>query len=177
MKVGICYWITGLSAAGKTTISSELASDIRTLGIPIVILDGDVMRSVLGASAYSRQDRVNLGYQYSKLAQMLTMQGINVVVSVIGLFSELHLWNRINITNYVEVFLDVPLEELQRRDPKGLYKKYQDGDIRNVAGLDLEVDFPKFPDFHFQWSKETSIEHIKGTLLRDFHERKAKSDL
>ena len=84
--------------------------------------------------------------QYSRLCQLVTSQGVDVIIAVIGLFKEIHTWNRNNIPGYVEVFIDTPLNELERRDPKGLYKSYRIGEIENIAGLDLSVDFPENPE-------------------------------
>ncbi len=165
---GTCYWITGLSASGKTTLSSALAAQFRAKSVPVVVLDGDVMRGLFVEHAYAREDRVNLAYKYSSLAQMITNQGIHVIVAVIGLFSEIHKWNRSRIRIYREVFLDVPKEELVRRDPKGIYKKFRDGELSNVVGFDIEVDFPATPEFHFKWSPEQKVGDLTSILMEDF---------
>jgi len=160
-----CYWITGLSAAGKTTLSKLLVEYFRSSGKSVIHLDGDELRKVLADSAYTREERVALGMRYSRLCRLLVNQGIDVVISVIGLFDELHKWNRNNIQNYVEVFIDVPLEELEKRDPKDIYKKFKSGEIKDVAGIDLKVDFPNKPDVHLKWSSEEKAESMFHDLL------------
>jgi len=95
----------------------------------------------------------------------LINQGIDVVISVIGLFKELHRWNKENIPNYIEIFIDTPLEELINRDPKGLYKKHKSGEIKNIAGMDLKVDFPVDPDIHLKWSSDKTIDFMFQELL------------
>ena len=171
IKAGYCYWITGLSAAGKTTIANSLANQIRQGGQTVVVLDGDVMRSILDSTAYSRKERLLIGFKYSKLARMLVSQGSTVIVSVIGLFKELHEFNRLNIENYIEVFLDVPIDELKRRDPKGLYSRYYQGAVKNVAGLDLQVDLPEQPHYHFKWHSELTCGMITQKLYEDYNNR------
>jgi len=148
-----CYWITGLSAAGKTTLSKKLVKHLRDEGDTVVHLDGDVLRDILSVETYTRKERVKLGLTYSKLCKFLLSENISVVIGVIGLFKEIHQWNRDNIEGYIEIFLDTPMSELKSRDPKGLYQKFDSNLIKNVAGLDLSVDFPINPDISLKWSK------------------------
>jgi len=163
-----CFWITGLSATGKTTLSTLLAEHIRSSGKKVILLDGDELRQVLSANAYTREERIALGMRYSRLCRLLSSQGIDVVIATIGLFDEIHKWNRENIPGYVEIFIDTPIHELKRRDPKDLYKKYESGEINNVAGMDLKVDFPKNPDICVKWSNGRSVESMFDELLRKY---------
>jgi adenylylsulfate kinase len=160
-----CYWITGLSATGKTTLSKLLVDSFRASGKVVVHLDGDELRQVLSDEAYTREERIALGMRYSKLCRLLINQGIDVVISVIGLFKELHRWNKENIPNYIEIFIDTPLEELKKRDPKDIYKRFASGEIKNVAGLDLKVDFPVNPDVCLKWSSSKTIDSMFQELL------------
>ena len=161
-----CYWITGLSATGKTTLSTLLVNHLRSTGKQIILLDGDDLRRVLAEETYTREDRIALGMRYARLCHLLNCQGIDVVIAVIGLYKELHKWNRENIPNYVEIFIDTPLDELIKRDPKGLYKGYLSGEIHNIAGMDLEIDFPENPDIHIKWSDGRSIESMSNELIK-----------
>ncbi len=160
-----CYWITGLSASGKTTLSTLLVEYIRSTGRQVIQLDGDELRQVLADEAYTREERIALSMRYSRLCRLLSSQGIDVVIAVIGLFKEIHEWNRENIPNYVEVFIDTPLDELKKRDPKGIYKRFESGEIKNVAGVDLKVDFPVNPDVHLKWSSNKTIDSMFQELL------------
>ena len=160
-----CFWITGLSATGKTTLSKLLVENFRASGRIVIHLDGDELRQALSHEAYTREERIALGMHYSRLCKLLTSQGVDVVISVIGLFKELHKWNRKNIQNYIEIFIDTPLSELEKRDPKDLYKRYRSGKIKNVAGLDLNVDFPVDPDIHLKWSRNKTIDSMFQELL------------
>ncbi len=166
-------WITGLSASGKTTLATDITQSLRASGSPTIMLDGDVLRECLDVKKKnSRSDRKKLAYTYSRLARMLSGQGITVVVGTIALFKEIHVWNRENIKGYFEVFLDVPIEELRKRDPKGIYKKYFNGEIQDVAGLDIEVDYPADPHVKISFSKELSKELIASKVLSKFIEFK-----
>ena len=131
-----CYWITGLSATGKTTLSTLLVDYMRNSDKVIIHLDGDELRQVFANETYTREERIALGMCFSRLCQLLVSQGVDVVIATIGLFKEIHKWNRENIPGYVEILIDTPIDELKRRDPKGIYKKYESGEINCVAGMD-----------------------------------------
>ena len=150
-KRGRVLWITGLSGAGKTTLALELVKRLRSEGFPVIFLDGDELREVFGAASFNeknhgREGRLALAMQYAHLCRVLAGQGFTVVIATISLFREVHQWNRQNLPGYFEIFLKVPIEELRRRDSKGIYKKFAAGEIQNVAGLDLQVDEPEKPD-------------------------------
>ena len=166
MRAGACFWITGLSAAGKTTISKNLAEYLNTKITKTILLDGDQLRDIFGKTktSYSRDARITLGLIYSRLVANLVSQGFIVIIAVQGLYKEIHEWNRSNISNYFDIFLDVPQSELQRRDPKGIYKRFFNGDVTNVAGLDLKVDFPKKPWLHVEWNSTCTVEHTVSLL-------------
>lgn len=160
-------WITGLSAAGKTTLGELLVNKLRAHSVSVVFLDGDSLRMVLGElSTHSRKDRLRLASIYSRLCKLLADQGVLVVIATVALFREIHAWNRSNLANYIEVFLDVPLEELIRRDPKGIYERFRNGQLKNVAGLDLEVDFPDTPDFHFRFEQRTTPDEMVEMIFK-----------
>ena len=162
-----CYWITGLSATGKTTLSNLLVEYIRSTNKKVIRLDGDELREVLADEAYTREERISLGMRYARLCKLLSDQGIDVVIAVIGLFKELHEWNRKNITNYVEIFIDTPLEELKKRDPKGLYKRQESGEIKNIAGIDLKIDFPVNPDIHIKWASNKTVDSMFQEIVKN----------
>jgi adenylylsulfate kinase len=86
------------------------------------------------------------------------------------MLSEIYEWNRNNLENYFEIYLDVPMSELRSRDQKGIYSSFEKGEINNVMGLDLEVDIPIEPDIHICWnenvSTESSVKEIYETLIR-----------
>jgi adenylylsulfate kinase len=162
-----CYWITGLSASGKTTLSTLLVDYFRSTRRKVILLDGDELRQVLADEAYTREERIALGMRYSRLCQLIVSQDVDVIIAVIGLFKEIHEWNRGNIPGYTEIFIDVPLDELKMRDPKGLYLKYKNGEINNVAGMDLKVDYPENPDIYLKWTNGRTIEDMFRELKQN----------
>ena len=168
---GKVIWITGLSGSGKTTVGARLTEVLRSRNLPIVFLDGDDLRAVLnkdkiGDSNHTRSERLQLSLIYSRLSKRISENGVYVVIATISLFSEVHQWNRGNIFNYFEIFLDVPLEILENRDPKSIYSNFKQGKIKNVAGLDLEIDFPKHPDLWIKIKSDSTVDEIVNMILK-----------
>jgi len=160
-----CFWITGLSSSGKTTLSNILVRKLRSEGQQVIFLDGDELRKVLSIKSFNLNARLQTALKYSRLCSLIVKQKINVVIGVIGLFDEVHQWNRKNISGYIEIFIDVSMEELQKRDKKQIYKKAMAGQLKNVYGVDLQADYPKNPDVHLLWSPGKSAENMMEDLL------------
>ena len=145
-------WITGLSAAGKTTLGRLVVGVLRGRGEPAILMDGDELREALASTAnHSAEARLELAHKYSRLARLVASQGVTVVVSTVALFHEIHSWNRENLPGYFEVYLKVSIDELKRRDPKGIYCRYDQGELKNVAGLDMAVEVPLQPELTIEY--------------------------
>lgn len=167
-KAGIVYWLTGLSGAGKTTTARGLVKYLRAAGHSVIMLDGDELREAMGATdAHTGEERLNLALRYARLCKMLADQGVDVVIATISMFSDVYAWNRAHIVHYCEIFLDVPVSELQKRDPKKIYERAQNGEISNVAGLDLEVDIPASPDIHVVWTEKLTAQELLNTVIEE----------
>jgi adenylylsulfate kinase len=164
-------WITGLSGAGKTTIGKEVASKLREKEKSVVYLDGDDLRAVFNLDHsqernHKKGSRLALSKQYSNLCLALSKQELIVVIATISMFKEVHEWNRKNLPNYFEVYLKVPLKILRQRDPKNIYHRYDRGEIRNVAGLDLIVDEPSNPNLIFDYAnREFKISEVAEHII------------
>lgn len=167
------YWLTGLSDSGKSTMCRKLVEHLRNRGKSVILLDGDEIRAVVGAvKAHTREDRMALALRYSRLCKLLSDQGFDVAIATISLFEEVHEWNRKNLPGYCEIFLDVPLEELRRRDTKGIYRRFDRNEITNVAGIDLQVDFPKNPDVVLHFTSSMDQDAMFEELIRQLSELK-----
>jgi len=117
------------------------------------MLDGDELRETLGATTdHSREARYGLAFIYARLARLIASQGATVVISTIALIREVHQWNRANQPGYFEVYLKVSLDELRRRDPKGIYGRFDAGELTNVAGMDVPIDEPLHPDLVIEYA-------------------------
>ena len=140
---GHVYWITGFSGAGKTTLGQELSRRLRAAGRTVTFLDGDALRSAIAEDlGHSAADRRRAAMRNARLCQLLAEQGSDVVCATISLFHKVQRWNRENIPGYREIYLRVPIDELRRRDSKGVYAVTQ----RDVVGLDLPAEIPEAPD-------------------------------
>ncbi len=146
-RAGAVYWITGLAAAGKTTIATALCQRLRAKGRAAVLLDGDRLRAVLEAGeAYGPEDRRRLAMTYARLCRELAGQGLDVVCATISMFHAVRDWNRAEIACYREIYLRVPAEVLARRDPKAIYARHRAGTLPQVVGHDLAPELPRAPD-------------------------------
>ena len=166
LEKGILYWITGLSGAGKTTIGNALYYELKKKNNNLVILDGDILKKLVGDSlGYSKEDRKKRAYYYSNLCKTLTDQGISVIICTIAMYDEVREWNRKHIERYVEVFLKVDKKVLIQRDRKGLYSGQTSGKVKEVAGMDLEVEFPKNPDIVIENDGTKSVEECVEQIV------------
>lgn len=164
-------WIIGLSGAGKTTLAGKVVEELRNSVSNVVLIDGDEIREVFGNDlGHTLADRRRNADRICRLGKFLEDQGIHVVCAILSLFPESREWNRNNLRKYFEVFVDTPLDDLKQRDPKGLYARFEKGEISNVAGLDLF--FPP-PDAHLvirnSGSRDELLSHapvIAGRVLR-----------
>lgn len=155
-------WIVGLSGSGKTTLSEEVATQARAGGRKIVLLDGDRIRELYGNDlGHDLVDRRVNADRICRLCAFLDEQGINVVCAILSIFPESRDWCRSNLSEYFEVFIDAPIEQVMERDAKGLYSRYQRGEIRKVAGLDLPFPRPTQADLTIQndGSREALLGH------------------
>lgn len=144
---GTVYWITGLSGAGKTTIGKLLYRRLKQEKENVLFLDGDILREVYGNDlGYSKEERLKGAMRNSRMCQMISNQNVDVVCCTISMFDKVRQWNRKNIENYQEIFLDVPLEILKQRDQKGLYTDVQLGYTKNIVGMDLKLEIPQSSD-------------------------------
>lgn len=165
-RQGILYWITGLSGAGKTTIGNRLYYELRKENNNIVLLDGDILKNIVDEHlGYSEADRRKRAMKYALLCKTLTDQGIIVICCTIAMYDEVRIWNRKNNKGYVEIFLDVSEDVLRQRDQKGLYSQYQKGNLKNLAGADVKVEFPKNPDLVLNNNGELTIEECVTRIL------------
>jgi cytidine diphosphoramidate kinase len=140
-------WLIGLSGSGKSTLANEIVSSANIEKNNTILLDGDVVREIFGNDlGYSMKDRLLNARRICQLGKFLDENGMNVVCAILSIFPETRDWNRENIKNYYEVFIDTPIDILIKRDSKGIYEKYHRGEISEVVGLDLDFPFPDKAD-------------------------------
>lgn len=162
---GVTVWFTGLPAAGKTTISQGVERELRARGYSVELLDGDIIRQHLTKGlGYSKEDRDENIRRIGFVAQLLTRNGVIVLVAVISPYREIREEVKKRIRDFIEVYVNAPLEVCEQRDPKGLYKKARAGEIRNFTGIDDPYEPPLHPDVECRTAEETIEDSIQKVL-------------
>jgi bifunctional enzyme CysN/CysC len=165
-------WLTGLSGAGKSTIADGVEKRLLALGRHTYSLDGDNVRHGLNRDlGFTDADRVENVRRVIEVARLFCEAGLIVLVSVISPFrSERQLAReRMAEGEFVEIFVDTPLAECERRDPKGLYRRARDGKLANFTGIDSPYEAPEAPDIHIHTTEMSLDEEIEAVMkvLRD----------
>ncbi|HIK29343.1 MAG: adenylyl-sulfate kinase [Oscillatoriaceae bacterium SKW80] len=162
---GVTVWFTGLPAAGKTTISQGVERELRSRGYSVELLDGDIVRQYLTKGlGYSKEDREENIRRIGFVAQLLTRNGVIVLVAVISPYREIREEVKKRIRDFIEVYVNAPLEVCEQRDPKGLYKKARAGELRNFTGIDDPYEPPLHPDVECRTAEETVEDSIQKVL-------------
>lgn len=140
-------WMIGLAGSGKTTLGSLIASELKKRDRATVFLDGDLFRGIMSDDlGHTIEDRRINGERITKLCLFLDSQDINVVCSILSLFPKQRELCRNKASRYFEIFIDVSMKELIRRDQKGIYSEAIAGRAQNVVGVDIPFPRPKHPD-------------------------------
>jgi adenylylsulfate kinase len=138
-------WIIGLSGSGKTTFAKSLYDDVKEIKPNTIYLDGDIVREIFDNDlGYSLTDRAINSKRIQKLCQLMDTEKVNVICSILSIFPNHREENRQIFKDYLEVFIDTPLADLEKRDSKGLYRRFNNGEIAGVVGKDIEFKRPEF---------------------------------
>ena len=168
-ETGFVVWLTGLSGAGKSTITEALVPELRALGKKVEVLDGDVVRTHLSKGLdFSREGRDDNVARIAFVAHLLARNGVTVVVAAISPYRRAREEARKVIGDFVEVHVAPPLEECVARDTKGLYKKALAGEIDRFTGVSDPYEPPESPEVVLDTSKidvRTSVNRIKAKLV------------
>jgi adenylylsulfate kinase len=158
---GVTVWFTGLSGAGKTTITRVVEQKLRASGHKIEVLDGDVVRENLTKGlGFSKADRDENIRRIGFVAHLLTRNGVIVLVSAISPYREIREEVRQRIGDFVEVYVNAPLNVCEDRDVKGLYRRARAGEIKNFTGIDDPYEAPLHPDIECRTDQETLDESV-----------------
>jgi adenylylsulfate kinase len=164
---GVTVWFTGLSGAGKTTISSAIEKKLKSYGYKVEVLDGDVVRQNLTKGlGFSKEDRDENIRRVGFVAALLTRNQVIVLVSAISPYQEIREEVRQRIGNFVEVYVNAPLEVCEKRDVKGLYKKARSGEIKNFTGINDPYEPPLNPEVECRTDLETLEESASKVLAK-----------
>ncbi len=162
---GVTVWFTGLSGAGKSTIAKNLSRKLEEMGIKFEILDGDIIRQNLTKGlGFSKEDRDENVRRIGFVAGLLTRNNVVVIVAAISPYREIREEVRQKIGNFVEVYVNAPVEVCEQRDVKGLYKRARAGEIKNFTGIDDPYEPPLNPEVICYTDKETVEESTQKVL-------------
>ena len=169
----ITIWLTGLSGSGKTTIAMLLEKKLIDIGNRAYVLDGDNLRfginSDLGFSTDDRKENIR---RVSEISSLMNKAGLIVITSFISPYNKDReaAKNVIGNDNFLEIFIDTPISECEKRDPKGLYKKVRSGELKNFTGIDDLYEKPKNPMIvipTLDYQPEESVDLIMNYLKKN----------
>jgi adenylylsulfate kinase len=163
---GVTVWFTGLSGAGKTTISKAVAEKMRERSCKLEILDGDVVRENLTKGlGFSKADRDENIRRIGFVSHLLTRNGVIVLVSAISPYREIREEVKQKIGDFVEVYVNAPLTVCEERDVKGLYKRARSGEIKNFTGISDPYEAPLNPTIECR----TDLEELDESVAKIFN--------
>jgi adenylylsulfate kinase len=162
---GAVIWFTGLSGSGKTTIAHQVEEKLLASGVPVEILDGDVVRENLSRGlGFSKEDRdINIR-RIAFVAHLLQRNGVFVITAAISPYRAIREEARSMIKDFVEVYAEAPLEVCEQRDVKGLYAKARAGEIKGFTGVDDPYEPPPGPEVTCRTDRETVQESAQKVI-------------
>ncbi len=162
---GFTLWFTGLSGSGKTAMAKVIAQELRARGLKVERLDGDIVRQSLTRDlGFSKEDRDKNIERVTFVAKLLTRNGVAVLCSFISPYRERRAKSREEIGEFVEVYVECPVEVCAQRDVKGLYAKAFAGEIQNFTGVSDPYEPPENPEIVCHTAEETIEESVAKVL-------------
>lgn len=166
-------WFTGLSGSGKSTIANTVESKLLALNNHTYLLDGDNIRMGLNKGlTFSDEDRIENIRRIGEVSKLFVDAGIIVLTAFISPFQKERdaVRELVEADEFIEVFIDTPLEVCENRDPKGLYQKARKGEIPNFTGISSPYEAPTKPEIHII-NNNISIEDITNTIINYLHNK------
>jgi adenylyl-sulfate kinase len=165
MSLAHTLWFTGLSGAGKSTLSVKVADALRKRGEKVEILDGDEVRTNLSQGlTFSKEDRDINVRRIGYVCKLLTRNDVWAVSAAISPYRAGRDFNREMIGRFIEIYVECSIEELSRRDVKGLYKKAIAGEIKNFTGISDPYEPPLKPEITVNSEKESVEQSLEKIL-------------
>ncbi|KPJ52948.1 adenylylsulfate kinase [candidate division TA06 bacterium DG_24] len=167
MAKGFTVWFTGLPCSGKTTVSQIVEKEIRATGRNVEVLDGDVVRTNLSKGlGFSKEDRDTNIKRIAFVCKLLTRNGAATIAAAISPYRAIRDHARMEIGNFVEVYVRCPVEVCEQRDVKGMYKKARAGEIQGFTGIDDPYEEPLAPEVVVDTDKEAPGESAQKVMAK-----------
>ncbi len=167
VKRAMTVWFTGLPSSGKSTLARSLERLLKKAGLPVELLDGDVVRTHLSKGlGFSREDRDLNIKRIGFVCHLLTKHGVVAIVSAVSPYREARGYNRRMIGEFVEVYVKASPAACETRDVKGLYKKARAGEIKGFTGVDDPYEEPEHPEVICHTEKESPEESLIKVVER-----------
>ncbi|MGY3568504.1 adenylyl-sulfate kinase [Vibrio paucivorans] len=169
----VILWFTGLSGSGKSTVANAVESKLLSLGKHSYLLDGDNVRHGLNKDlGFSDADRVENIRRIGEVAKLFVDSGAIVLTAFISPFisDRQQVRDLLDDSQFLEVFIDTPIEVCESRDPKGLYKKARAGEIKNFTGIDSEYQAPVNPEIHVK-TADCTVEECAELVVRTLQDK------
>lgn len=168
--MSLVVWLTGLSGSGKSTIANTVEKELLDQGIHTYLLDGDNLRHGINQNlSFSQEDREENIRRISEIGKLFVDAGIVILIAVISPYKKDRdeARQKFNKDEFVEVYIKCTLEECEKRDPKGLYKKARTGEIKNFTGVTQAYEEPIHPELIIDTTKQsitTSVRQLKNYI-------------
>ena len=159
------FWITGLPGSGKTTIAKKIHKKIEKKYGPTIEISGDDLRKNFLFNQYDLKNRKIYAKKYSRFCKYLIVKGFNVIFSTVSLFHDVQKWNKKNINNYYEIFIQSDVDKIIKINKKKIYSKRK----KNLIGVNLNAEFPKKPNFKIKNNFDKSVEYLSTKIIKNIY--------
>lgn len=162
-------WFTGLSGSGKSTIANVVEQELHKKGIKTYTLDGDnIRKGINGDLTFAPEDRTENIRRIAEIANLMVDSGLVVLAAFVSPYKKdrENIKNIVKDINFVEIFINTSIEECERRDVKGLYKKARAGEIKNMTGISAPYEAPKNPDIQIN-TEEMTVKQAVNEIIKN----------
>lgn len=164
-KLAPTIWLTGLPGSGKTTLGQSLLEELRLRGKRTELLDGDEIRKTISSElGFTKHDRDIHLRRVTYICELLNRNSVIAIVALISPYRESRQYARDKISNFIEVWVNCPVDICMQRDPKGLYKKATIGKMHSLTGVQDPYEQPVDPEITVNTDKESVTESTKRIL-------------